>query len=838
MTITVCIKADRHGPGANERNEKDLSKLINESSIPALLEEMTVKEKIDLLTGGSAFSTLEMSKYNIPSVLYLDGATGVNMLQYVCELAGSITSISNNHQPGEKAAEATQVLESASNNESGGSMLDIMKYITAQEDIPENYPQHLKEMIYSLKKAVSQLRPDGEEPNCFPPGMLLGATWRPDLVYKVGSAVAREAIAFGVDILLGTPNTNIHRDPKNGRLFESFSEDPYLSSRMAPEFSKGVQDQGMVADVKHFAANNQETLRQGIDEHISERALREIYLPGFEAAVKEGKVGTVMSAYNSINGVPCAHNRWLLTDVLKDEWGFEGQVVSDWGAVYDQVSALNAGNDMDMPGPRGKQKLYQAAEDGTLSMERLDDAVSRTLKMILKTPKFQGKRYTTIDNALSESVAYEAAAEGITLLKNEGILPLQAGTRVALFGKLAKRFMESGSGSAQVDTSKYTSLPQELGRYTDTVLMNTFDAQTDIVIVTAGASGQEGKDRPDMRFDPEDEVMLRRTLKLAKAAGKKTLVLMNIAGPVELGGFIEDIDALVCLFFPGMAGARAAADILFGTVSPSGKLPLTFPKTYTDTPTAINFPGEYGHVVYGEGIFVGYRYYDYKNIEPLYPFGFGLSYSTFSISDVKLSASTYNSEAREPLRVFVTVKNEGKMKAKEVVQLYIKDVASTLLKPDKELKGFVKVSLEPDEEKTIELLLTPKSFASYDTDLAGWTVEPGEYELLIGNSSRNITAKLSVTMTGKNPYGCSLRSTLGYIVAHKEASRICAEVLGEAFDYGKMKGNAAYFSSTRLGTYLEQTITGIDKTSDQWKDKCRILDERLSELEFDRIKEN
>lgn len=802
-----------------------MSKLINEKSIPLLLQEMSVKEKINLLTGGSAFSSVEMQKYGIPSIRYLDGATGVNLLQYVCELAGVVA------EEWKETKDETEMHKSESSNESGGSVIHLMKYITTEMELPDQVPDKLKFFILSLRQKLKEIRPNGEEPNCFPTGMLLGATWEPEMIYNVGKAVAREAIAYDVDVLLGTPNTNIQRDPRNGRIFESFSEDPYLSSCMAPEFVKGVQNQGIVADVKHFAANNQETLRQGIDEYISERALREIYLPGFEAAVKEGKVGTVMSAYNAINGVPCAQSKWLLTDVLKEEWGFEGQVVSDWGAVYDQVAALNAGNDMDMPGPRGKQKLYEAAENGTLSLERLDDAVERTLKMILKTPKFNGKRYTEIDTVLSEKAAYEAAKEGITLLKNDGILPLKKGTKVALYGKLAHRFMETGSGSAQVDTSKFTSLTKEVNRYADKVLINEIDTDTEVVIITAGASGQEGKDRPNMRFDEEDETMLRNALRAAKDSGKKTILLMNVAGPVELVKYMDNIDALVCLFFPGGQGARATADILFGTVSPSGKLPLSFPKTYRDTPTSINFPGEYGHVVYGEGIFVGYRYYDYKNIEPLFPFGFGLSYSSFSIKDVKLSNSIYSNMDEKPLRVYVTIKNEGEMEAKEVIQLYVSAVKSTLQKPDKELKGFKKVSLLPGEEKTVEMQLNPRSFASYDMDLHTWTVEPGEYEILIGNSSRNITNKLTILMKGMNPYGFSLRTAIGCIVENKDAVKICEEVLGDTFDYANLKSSANYFASTPLSVYLTSNVTEVEKTSETWKEKLEVLNRRLQELE-------
>ncbi|MFD1671786.1 glycoside hydrolase family 3 N-terminal domain-containing protein [Agrilactobacillus yilanensis] len=793
-----------------------MSKLVNEASIPALLEEMTPEEKVDFLVGKTAFTTQEMPKYGIPSILYLDGATGVNLLQYVMEMIGEIIPSENNDE-----YEETE----QSSNESGAGAMAYMKYVTTDIPVPDTFNLKEQQLIEALRQRVKELRPNGVEPGCFPPGTLLGATWNPSVVYKVGEAVSREAMAYNVDVLLGTPNTNIHRDPKNGRLFESFSEDPYLSAKLAPVFSKAVQDQGMVADVKHFAANNQETLRQGVDELISERALREIYLPGFEATVKEGNVLSVMSAYNSINGVPCSQNHWLLTEVLKEEWGFEGQVVSDWGGVYDQVAALQAGNDLDMPGPRGKEKLYRAVESGTISLERLDDAVTRTLKVILKTPKFNGKKYPEIDTKLSETAAYNAAAEGITLLKNENVLPLNSGASISLFGKLSNRFIESGSGSAQVDTSRFTSLTTELARYTENICTEEISKDTEFVIITAGASGQEGKDRPDMDFDVEDQKMLEESIRYAKSENKKVILLLNVAGPVELMPYIDSIDALVCMYFPGMEGARAMADILFGKISPSGKLPITFPKTYRQTPTAINFPGEYGKVNYGEGIFVGYRYYDYKGFEPLYPFGFGLSFSKFSIPKIELTEKSYDSRSENPLRVKVEIKNEGLIEAKEVVQLYIHSDNSTLLKPEKELKGFKKVSLLPGESIIVTIELFPKDFASYDTQHKDWTVEPGNYEILVGRSSRQIDKTISVEITGPNPYGCSLNSTIEFIEKHECAVEVCKEVLGNYFDEERLKNNVIYFGSTPLKVYLEKTIPKVNE--EEWERLLHLLEQKL-----------
>ena len=335
-----------------------------------------------------------------------------------------------------------------------------------------------------------------------------------------------------------------------------------------------------------------------------------------------------------------------------------------------------------------------------------------------------------------------------------------------------------------------------------------------------------------MDFDPEDKAMLKDTIRLAKEAGKKVILLLNVAGPVELEAFMSDIDALVCLYFPGMEGARALADILFGQISPSGKLPITFPKTYRQTPTAINFPGEFGQVNYGEGIFVGYRYYDYKGIEPLYPFGFGLSYSTFSMRNASVSKTQYDNRSQEPLRVSVLVKNEGHMEAKEVVQLYIHCIKSKLQKPEQELKGFAKVSLLPGEETVVCLELLPKDFASYDTERKAWTAEPGEYEIRIGNSSRNIMAKTSVTVTGCNPYGCSLQAPIAMIAEHAHAILACESVFGDKFERSKLKSDVVYFGSTPLYVYLEKSIRGVDKASKEWETMLKRLEQRLEESEM------
>lgn len=333
-----------------------------------------------------------------------------------------------------------------------------------------------------------------------------------------------------------------------------------------------------------------------------------------------------------------------------------------------------------------------------------------------------------------------------------------------------------------------------------------------------------------MDFDPEDKAMLRETIARAKEAGKEIVLLLNVAGPVELEEYMDDLNALVCMFFPGMEGARAVADILFGEVNPSGKLPLTFPKTYRDCPTSLNFPGEFGEVTYGEGIFVGYRYYDTKDVEPLFPFGFGLSYTDYEITGMKLSADTYANDATEPLKISVTVRNAAHNAGKEVVQVYVRDPKSTLQKPEKELKAFTKVALAPGESKTVTLELMPKDFASYDTALQQWTIEPGTYEILVGDSSRTIMADAKISVTGKNPYGYSLRSSCGFIVANPEAMAACSEVLGEAFDVDAFISQAIYFTGTPFGKYLERIQGMLADTPQGQQEVLDRLSERLEEI--------
>ena len=713
------------------------------ASIEAILDEMTVEEKASMVVGATGFYAPGCEKYGIPRTLWLDGGTGFNLMQWKMEEA---------YQNYEKkmAEQGTPV-----NREDFGGMGGLAVAMTAGDGSPIE------------KKPVG----------CYPPGMFFGATWNPAPIEACGVALGKETNMMGVDILLGTPNVNIHRDPLNGRLFEGYSEDPCLVSKLAPAFVKGVMEGGVVADVKHFAANNQETWRMGVDEHISERALREIYLPGFKACVEAG-CQTIMSAYNSINGVPCAHNRWLLTDVAKGEWGFDGCIVSDWSAAYDQVDALNAGNDLAMPGPRGIKCIIDAVHSGAIEMAQIDDAVRRFLKVVLQTPAMKG-RLQSFDIQEGMEAAEFVAKEGITLLKNADALPLQGAVQVAVYGKRSCDLAGSGAGSAQVDTTlqthPYDELVKRLGA--DKVSLGEAKPGTNVWVVTVGANGQEGADRQTMDMDEDDKAALEQAIAEAKAAGGKVVLLLNTCGPLSLMDYQDRVDAIVALLYPGMMGGKVAVDILFGDVNPSGKLPTTWPKYYRDCPTYRNFPGENMEVNYGEGIYVGYRYYDMKHVEPLYPFGYGLSYTTFEISGLQAPASVNVDETS--FDVTVRVKNTGKVDGAEVVQLYVHEVAPRFDKPDKELKAFQKVFVKAGETETVTLTLRKEDFASFCAELGQWTVKPGAFELLVGNSSANLVCTVKVQIVCANPFAFGEATGIGEIVADERAVRLINEAIND-----------------------------------------------------------
>ncbi|MBR0086155.1 MAG: glycoside hydrolase family 3 C-terminal domain-containing protein [Lachnospiraceae bacterium] len=725
------------------------TKLTDLQSIESIIQEMTLEEKAQVITGGSPFKTAGLEKYGIPETLWLDGGTGFNSLQYASQVGFEIVD--------KRSREAGTPLDQETFGGMGGLMMGAQE-MAVQMGLGDKDTSALPEL------------------GCYPPGIFFGSTWNPEPIEACGHALGKEMNTAGVDVVLGTPNINIHRDPRNGRLFEGYSEDPCLVSRLAPAFVKGVIAEGVIANAKHYAANNQETERMGVNEFVSERALREIYLPGYKACIDAG-VQTIMSAYNSINGVPCAQNPWLLDHMLREEWNFDGVVVSDWSAAYDQVAALNAGNDLAMPGPRGIKCIVNAVKDGTLSEEKLNTSVRRILELILQMPAMKG-RLAEFDMQEGIAASEFAAREGMILLQNDGTLPLTSkDTRIAFYGKRSRHFVGSGAGSAQVDTSlqtnPYTAAVETLGE--DRVTFGKADKDTRVWIVTVGANGQEGADRPHMEMDEDDKAALEQAIAEASAAGGKVVILINAEGPVSLMDYVDRVNAIVCAFYPGMMGGKVFNQVLFGEVNPSGKLPLTWPRYDRDMPTYLSFPGENKEAVYGEGIYVGYRYYDKKQVAPLYPFGYGKSYTTFAITDVQVPETVNVEEGDIPVQV--TVKNTGSVDGAEVVQLYIHDVVTRFDKPEKELKTFRKVFLKAGEEKTIELAVTKEDLASYNTQLQEWASEPGEYDLLIGTSALDIAFVKRVNVRCKDPFVFRASTAIGEVAANERAVKLINSII-------------------------------------------------------------
>lgn len=778
--------------------------------IKTILEQMTIEEKADMVCGASNFCTADASRYGVPAIRMLDGGTGINYEQLIADL---ILSWRTNPRDEEEA----WLMKDFSATEERNVIFDYFrpdKLTEKETKVWKKVREYLKEQFIknttnndttlAFVEMAGDAAADIMSPACLPCGMMLGATFNPDVVNQTGHALGREARAYGVSMLLGTPNINIHRDPLGGRLFEGFSEDPCLVAKLAPEYVKGVQAEGVAANIKHFAANNQEKNRQGINETISERALQEIYFPGFRACVEQAQPATVMAAYNKINGTACTANEWLLDGILRKYWGFEGMVVSDWGAVYDPIAALKAGNDLNMPGiTADPEKVVQAVEAGELTEEELDRNVARVLELMdtYGSPECYDMSAQYIMD-MSKQAAYKAACEGIVLLKNEnGIFPIRSKGKVGndsvfetvsdeevmsgvvLCGSGAIRLYDCGTGSAGITTDKDSSIYEGL-------IQNGVEVSIGIPAVgkRAGIStyicvaripGMEGNDRKNMKLSAEDAQILNQMLDLKRENPMVKLgLILNVSGPVDLALWEHELDGIFCMFLPGMEGGHAMADILTGRVNPSGKLPLTFPKKHKDTPTYLNFPGDGYQVNYGEGIYVGYRYYDKKMVEPLYPFGHGLSYSHFEISNERAIADSVPVELVYPdgkvdnkkmpvladsLRIAVDVINQGPeefSEGMEVVQLYISDPYATISKPVKELKAFKKIRLAYGEREKVTFTLTKEDFASFDSDLHQWVAEEGVYNILIGNSSRNIVCSMPVYLDAKTEYSYSLQTPI------------------------------------------------------------------------------
>ena len=594
---------------------------------------------------------------------------------------------------------------------------------------------------------------------CFPPAVAVACSWDTEVARQTGEAVGREALSQGVGVLLG-PGVNIKRSPLCGRNFEYYSEDPLLTGVLATAYVQALEAQGVGASVKHFAANNQETERMRISADVDERTLREIYLPAFERVIAQGKPATVMAAYNKVNGVPACEDPWLLTRVLRDEWGYEGVVVSDWNGINDRVAALCAGLDLQMPGSGGGDDaaVVAAVQNGELEEQTVDRSVRRLLKLaqLAKAARVE------VDLDQHHALARRLAADCAVLLKNAGgVLPLAPATRIAVIGEFAASPRFQGGGSSHVNATRTecaldairtlagTDIAYAPGFATDgsedaALLAGAVELArgAEVAVVFAGlweADESEGFDRTHLDL-PAPQVDVIRAV---AAVAPRTVVVLSHGGVVTLEGWHDDVDAIMDGFLLGQAGGAALADLLYGVVNPSGHLAESIPLRLQDTPTWMNFPGEEGHVRYGEGVLVGYRYYVTADVPVRYPFGHGLSYTAFTTSDVDVRTTS-----DDTAEVTVTVTNTGVRRGKHVVQVYVATQAGDVRRPARELRAFAKVELEPGMSATLTLPLDRRAFAHWSTRREAWVVPGGEYRVQVCADSERVLAETAVTLVG------------------------------------------------------------------------------------------
>jgi beta-glucosidase len=645
----------------------------------------------------------------------------------------------------------------------------------------------------------------------FPVATLLASTWDKDIVFEVGQAIGNEVHEYGVDFLLA-PALNLHRNPLCGRNFEYYSEDPLVTGKITAAMVNGVQSQGVGATIKHFAANNAETNRMALDTYVSERALRELYLEGFRIAVQDARPWAVMSSYNKINGTYTSESNDLLTKVLRDDWGFKGFVMTDWFGGSDPVAQMKAGNDLLMPGNKSQAAvIVKAVKEGKLDEKILDKNIERILAVELKSPRFEGYKYSNKPSLKEHAeLARKAAVEGMVLLKNSSnALPLAKGVKmIAAFGNTSYDIITGGTGSGKVNEAYSVSLVDGIknaGYSVNQELLSVYDSYlkeekkklpkttiseapktisememssavagkmagvSDYAIITIGRNSGEGYDRSsgegDFNLTKNEKSMIKTVADAFHAAGKRCVVILNVGGVVETASWRELPDAILLAWQAGQETGNCIVDVISGKVNPSGKLASTFPIRYEDVPSSNNFPGVViettpsskeakttetatagpppstpSEIVYKEGIYVGYRYYDTFNVKTAYEFGYGLSYTKFEYSNLKLSSDKF----QDKLTLSVDVKNTGDAAGKEVVQLYINAPAKKTDKPEKELKGFAKTKLlSPGDTQTITFEINARALASFDTASSSWIADAGKYRAVIGASSKDIRQEAS-----------------------------------------------------------------------------------------------
>jgi beta-glucosidase len=621
-----------------------------------------------------------------------------------------------------------------------------------------------------------------EPSTCFPPAVAMGSTWDPELVRRVGAALGEECLAMDVAVLLG-PGINLKRTPLGGRNFEYFSEDPILTGVLATEWVAGLQSKGVGASLKHFAINSQETDRMRVSADVDERTLREMYLRAFQRVVQRARPWTVMCSYNRINGVYASQHRWLLTDVLRGEWGYEGVLVSDWGAVVDRVEAVRAGLDLTMPGPddAGDRDLAAAVRAGSLPAAALQTAASR-VESLVRRAVAAATPGATYDADAHHALAREAASRGIVLLKNDGgLLPLAAGEpSIAVIGEQARSPRYQGGGSSLINPTRLDNALDEItahaagtvrfaSGYDDPEAAAALARESSVAIVFAGSEEEtEGSDRTSLELPAAHLALIEKVA----AANPRTVVVLSNGAVIRTGPWDAAVPALVEGWLLGQAGGGAIADVLFGVVNPSGRLTETIPVKLADHPSYLDFPGEQGHVRYGEGIHVGYRGFDAREQEVAYPFGFGLSYTTFEYSG--LSVSTVDGG----LEVRVSVANTGSRDGREVVQVYTSIGSSRVRRAPRELKAFASVPITAGESAEVVLTVDAGDLAYWDVELGRWVVEAGDYTVAVGASSRDIRVTSTVALAGDDERRpLTVESTIGEWFADPRG----AQALAEAF---------------------------------------------------------
>ena len=636
---------------------------------------------------------------------------------------------------------------------------------------------------------------------CFPPAVGLSSTFDPELAVRVGEALGVESAIEDVAVILG-PGINIKRSPLCGRNFEYMSEDPVVSGIMGGALVRGIQSRGVGASLKHFAANNQETDRLRVSSDVDPRPLREIYLRGFQIAIEDAQPWTVMCSYNRINGVYASEDPWLLSSVLRDEWGFEGLVVSDWGAVNNRIAGVIAGLDLEMPSSGGATdaQLVAAVRDGSLDESALDTVADRVLDLVEKV----GRRPAVtgpLDVDAHHALAREVAGRALVLLKNEdGLLPLARDQRVAVIGAFAESPRFQGAGSSLINPTRVDTLLGGFAEHADEgavtfapgfTLDGSGDDQAlradavaaasvaDVVVVMLGLpveAESEGFDREHIDLPDAQLALLDAVLE----ANPRTVVVLSNGGVVALP-FADRVPAILEGWLLGQAGGSATADVLYGAVDPSGRLAETIPLRLEDNPSYANFPGEHGHVRYGEGLFVGYRWYDERDLDVAFPFGHGLSYTTFAYGEAEASVSPTGDVV-----VRVAVTNRGERAGRELVQVYTALPESSVQRAPRELKAFRSIALEAGETREVELVVRRSDLAYWDVRVDRWVIEGGTYEVQVGASSRDIRSSSTVVVDGDEPaLPLSLDSSIAEVISHPVIGERMRSIMIAAFGEGE-----------------------------------------------------